>query len=139
MNESQINRIVLLVEDSDDDAFFFERSFLTAAVPVRLVRVMHGGEAVEYLEKATAVSPDLSQTHLIFLDLKLPVLSGFEVLKWIKERGISAEVVVLSGSDIDSDMEMARVLGAADYLVKPISTEQLKKCLLKEEVTGSRT
>jgi CheY-like chemotaxis protein len=139
MKEAGNNRTVLLVEDSDDDAFFFERSFNSCAVPARLLRVAHGGEAVDYLQKASGVSADLSQTHLVFLDLKMPVLNGFEVLKWIKERGISIEVVVLSGSDIDSDMEMARLLGASDYLVKPISTEELKKRLVREAITNSST
>ncbi len=134
MNGTTINRTVLLVEDSDDDAFFFERSLLNSAVPVELIRVAHGGEAVDYLQKASQHSRDLSQSYLVFLDLKLPVLNGFEVLKWIREHNLSVEVVVLSGSDIESDMERARTLGASDFLVKPISAEDLKKRLTSEEV-----
>ena len=135
MNAVPENRIVLLVEDSDDDAFFFERAFASVQVSSSLIRVANGGEAVEFLQRATGTSLDLSQTHCVFLDLKLPVLSGFEVLKWIKEHGINVEVNVLSGSDLDSDMEMARALGAAEYLVKPVSTQEIRKRLLCETVT----
>jgi CheY-like chemotaxis protein len=133
MNVQPQERIILLVEDCDDDAFFFERAFAHAG-PGHLVRASNGGEAVEFLRIASADSLDLSQTHFVFLDLKLPVLSGFEVLKWIRERGIAVEVVVLSGSDIESDMERARALGASDYLVKPISAQELRERLVRKEM-----
>ena len=135
MKASLPNRTVLLVEDSDDDAFFFEHAFAQAATDGQLIRVLHGGEAVDYLQKASVPSRDLSQTHIVFLDLKMPVLNGFEVLKWIREHGISVEVLVLSGSDIDADMEMARALGASEYLVKPIFAQELRKRLVREELT----
>lgn len=128
------NRTVLLVEDSDDDAFFFERAFVAAAVPAPLTRVENGGAAVEYLEQVTRTSRDLSRTHVVFLDLKMPVLSGFDVLKWIREHGVTVEVLVLSGSDLDKDRETALALGAAGYLVKPISAQELSRRLSLEEV-----
>lgn len=135
MNAPAQSRIVLLVEDSDDDAFFFEHAFAHAAADCRLIRASNGGEAVDYLQTACEHSRDLSQTHIVFLDLKMPGLNGFEVLKWISERGICVEVLVLSGSDMELDMQTARALGAADYLVKPISVPELKKRLAREVVT----
>ena len=126
---------MLLVEDSDDDAFFFERAFEMAQIPGRLIRAINGGEAVEFLQNASEESLDLAPTHFVFLDLKLPVLNGFEILKWIRARGISIEVVVLSGSDMEADIEQARALGASDYLVKPISPEEMRKRLLRESVS----
>jgi DNA-binding response OmpR family regulator len=128
------NRTVLLVEDSDDDAFFFERAVVAAAVPAQLTRVENGGAAVDYLEQVTRTSRDLSRTHVVFLDLKMPVLSGFDVLKWIREHGVTVEVLVLSGSDLDKDRETALALGAAGYLVKPISAQELSRRLSLEEV-----
>ncbi len=136
MNALKANRTVLLVEDSDDDAFFFERSFKNATVEVQLIRVANGSEAIDFLQTVSQESRDLSQSHLVFLDLKLPVLSGFEVLKWIKEQSISVEVVILSGSDIQSDIDFALALGAADFLVKPISAQELKKRLAREPVAS---
>lgn len=127
MNPANRSRIVLLVEDSDDDAFFFERAFEQAGVAAKLVRLGDGQSAVHYLERASANSPDLSRTHLMFLDLKLPVLNGFEVLQWLRDRNIQLEVMVLSGSDIETDVSLARRLGASDYLVKPITPMELKQ------------
>jgi CheY-like chemotaxis protein len=130
MDAPMHSQIVLLVEDSDDDAFFFERALAVAAVPVQLIRVADGGAAVEYLERMTRGSKDLSRTHVLFLDLKLPVLSGFEVMRWIRERNLLLEVIVLSGSDLDSDIEAARDLGASEFLVKPIMAVQLQDRLM---------
>jgi CheY-like chemotaxis protein len=136
MNGTEPNRVVLLVEDLDDDAFFFERAFSVAELPHRLVRVTDGGEAVEYLQRACETTRDLTQTHVIFLDLKLPILSGFDVLKWIRDQGIAVEVIVLSGSDIESDQETARLLGAADYLVKPVDAPELRRRLGRRQVAS---
>jgi len=138
MSAPKNNRTLLLAEDSDDDAFFFERSFANSGVLACLIRVTNGGEAIDYLQKASQDSADLSRTHVVFLDLKMPVLNGFEVLKWIKERGIAIEVIVLSGSDIESDIETARLLGASDYLVKPISAQELKRRMDREEVADRK-
>lgn len=125
MEAAAINRTVLLVEDSDDDAFFFERAFKAADLPAKLLRASDGRSAVDLLERFSAHGSDLSD-WLLFLDLKLPTMSGFDVLEWIKNRGLVLEVIVLSGSDLDSDIRLARELGAADYLVKPIAAEQLR-------------
>ena len=129
VNNASDNPIVLLVEDSDDDAFFFERSFAMANVSAELVRVADGGAAVKYLEHAATRPRNFAERCVIFLDLKLPVLGGFEVLQWIRERGLAFEVIVLSGSDLESDITLARQLGASDYLAKPISAEAIRKRL----------
>ena len=66
---------------------------------------------------------------LVFLDLKMPVLSGFDVLRWIHdwEAASLLRVIVLSGSDHIGDKNRAMELGAQDYLVKPIGPAELKK------------
>ena len=122
---------VLLVEDSDDDAFFFERAFEAADTSAKLIRLSDGGAAVDFLERGLSQTPDFAARHLMFLDLKLPVLSGFDVLQWIAKRNVPLEVVVLSGSDLEGDTNQARELGATEYFVKPISSEQIRKRVLQ--------
>ena len=128
----------MLVEDSDDDAFFFERAFALADVAGELLRLPDGGAAVAYLERALLQPASSGPRHVLFLDLKLPVLSGFDVLHWIRERSLALEVIVLSGSDLESDVAMARQLGASDYLVKPISPEEIRKRLALSVRTNER-
>ena len=68
---------------------------------------------------------------LVFLDLKMPVTSGFEVLQWLKGAGINPPlyVIVLSGSNDHADRLRAKTLGASDYMVKPICPDVLKSRL----------
>jgi CheY-like chemotaxis protein len=129
MRMPQQSRTVLHAEDSDDDAFFFERALAVANIAADLVRLTNGSAAIEYLERASSESKDLSGTHVLFLDLKMPGLTGFEVLQWIRDRNLALEVFVLSGSDLDGDVEAALALGAAAYFVKPISPAELTRRL----------
>jgi DNA-binding response OmpR family regulator len=119
---------ILLVEDSEDDAFFFDLALRKIEWPSERVHVIDGGQAVDYLETSAKSEkpPDI-----VFLDLKLPVLTGFEVLEWIGGQHFQPplHVVILSGSDHHADIVRARELGATDYLVKPVSNEELKKRL----------
>jgi CheY-like chemotaxis protein len=121
MSEGTQQPNVLLVEDSEDDAFFFRRAMKRVGIPCEFIHVWDGGAATAYLKDHQG------QPHLVFLDLKIPVLNGFEVLKWIRDEGIKGplEIVILSGSDDPRDIAAARELGVSDYFVKPVSIQQL--------------
>ena len=125
---------ILLVEDSDDDAFFFRYELNRACIDCHLTHLADGRACLAYLQAAlTAVPEGPSWPHAIFLDLKLPEFTGFEILRWIAEHRPDAlsSVYVLSGSEQQSDMSRALALGAAEYLVKPISSLQLRERLLR--------
>lgn len=113
---------VLHVEDDPDDAFFLARAFSRTHPVCSVQRVAKGEEALEYLE---GIGPYADrQAHpfpdLVVLDLKLPGLSGFEVLEWVRgQEGLKGlPIVVLSGSWLDEDRQKAETLGASGYLVK---------------------
>ncbi len=112
---------ILLVEDSEDDAYFFSRSLKKTGIACDFVHVWDGGEATSYLQE------NHDHPYLVFVDLKIPMLSGFEVLKWIQSQSFKGclEIVVLSGSDDPRDIATAREFGVANYLVKPVSVEDL--------------
>ena len=117
--------LVLLVEDSEDDAFFFRWTLEKCGFPCDVIHAVDGAAAIEQLEASRAGNriPDF-----VFLDLKIPTFSGFEVLTWIKERNFDPplDVAVLSGSEHASDIQRAHSLGASAYYVKPLSVEQLR-------------
>jgi two-component system response regulator len=117
---------VLLVEDSEDDVFFFERALGRTSVSTQLTALTNGAAAMDYLADAAERKP-----HVVFLDLKLPQVSGFEVLRWLRTREFDPplRVVVLSGSDQDRDLIEVRELGAYDYIVKPIGVDRLRQVL----------
>lgn len=121
---------LLLVEDSEDDAFFFRYALEKSGLDCPLQHLTNGAEAVDFLR-----SLSLSDPHAIppvmFLDLKMPVLNGFEVLAWLQTQPFvnRIRVIVLTGSDVQSDKVHAFQLGALAYLVKPISVPDLKRFL----------
>lgn len=124
-NDEKLPR-VLLAEDSDDDAFFFERSIKKSGARCSFVRARNGKIAIEMLQSGAECGQPV---EVLFLDLKMPVMSGFEVLEWLRSANLTKNprVLVLSGSNDHTDRLRAVSLGAADYIVKPISASDLRQ------------
>lgn len=125
------DKIILLVEDAEDDIFIFRRALEQANVAYRLMVVRNGQEAMDYLSHAGKFSDQEKYPlpALIFLDLKLPYVDGFDVLAWIRQQRElkSTVVVVLSGSDEVKDHQKAYTLGARSYLVKPPEASDIRR------------
>lgn len=107
----------LLVEDNDDDLFFFRRLIAKAGVALGLSVATDGHQAIEQLKRSLTNG---GVPRLLFLDLKLPLRGGFEVLQWVRTQPALAglAVVVLSSSAEPRDVNQAYALGAQAYLVK---------------------
>lgn len=93
-------------------------------------RAANGAEAVDFLQN-TSEKDSKALPCVMFLDLKMPVLNGFEVLDWLRHQTFARQmrVIVLSGSEHQQDKDRAAELGAADYLVKPVRTGDLDRFL----------
>ena len=114
-------RSVLLVEDNDDHAELVRRALSLSGQPHNLVRLEDGEQALSFLLGAEGLPPNRSECALILLDLRLPRVSGIEVLQTLRERDMSVgPVVVLSTSEADDDITAAYENGAHAYVVKPI-------------------
>jgi CheY-like chemotaxis protein len=120
---------ILLVEDNEDDVFLMKHALAGAGVTNPVFVVETGQQAVDYLSGAGRYQ---DRSHypmpvIVFLDLKLPLMSGHEVLAWIRsQRQLeSLLVVVLTSSNEPSDVRRSYSLGANSYLVKPLSAQQL--------------
>jgi DNA-binding NtrC family response regulator len=109
------NPKVLIVDDEEQ----FCRSLLKILTARKIVAtsVNRGDSALEELSR--------NPYDVVLLDVKMPGISGIEVLKLMKERGIKAEVIVLSGhASLETAVEIVKY-GAYDYLLKPCDTEEL--------------
>jgi len=120
---------ILLVEDNDDDVFFFQHAWTSAGVPNPLRVVRDGQQAVSYLEGSGefADRQKFPLPTLILLDLKLPFRNGHEVLSWIRAHPLVRKclVVFLTSSRENTDVRKAYELGTNGYLAKPASAAQL--------------
>jgi len=121
---------LLLVEDSDDDAYFFERTLQKSGIRCGIHRVADGAEAIQFLQMVSR-SESGTLPVIMFLDLKMPIVNGFEVLDWLQNQSFATQirVIVLSGSEHQSDKDRAAQSGAKDYLVKPIRVSDLNRFL----------
>ena len=114
---------VLLVEDDPNDILLMERAVRKAGLSHAMKTARDGEQAVDYLsgEAAFADRGLHPLPALILLDLKLPKLSGFEVLKWLRGQPELRRipVIVLTSSKEKHDIAHAYELGANAYLIKP--------------------
>ena len=120
---------VLHVEDDPNDALLFQHACRKAGVAFELKAVTDGDEAIAYLRGLDAFSDRTTHPmpRLILLDLKMPRVSGFDVLTWIRHEQIFTRlpVVILTSSNHDTDIKRAYDLGANSYLVKPVGFDAL--------------
>jgi CheY-like chemotaxis protein len=120
---------VLVAEDDPTDAFFLERTFSKMGVPVVLHFVRDGQEVVDYLRGELSFAD--RRVHplpdLLLLDLKMPRLDGFDVLKWLRQQPVLKRlpVVIFTSSGQADDINRAYDLGANSYLVKPHAMDDL--------------
>jgi len=128
---TKTNRALLLIEDNQDDVFLMKRALKAVRVMNPLYVVEHGQEAVDYLGGAGKFSDreNYPLPAVVFLDLKLPFISGHDVLAWIRRQKQleSMVVVVLTSSNEASDLSRCYSLGANSYVVKPPTPEQLEE------------
>jgi len=120
---------VLHVDDDPNDTALLEAARRKAEIQFRLENVSDGDQAMAYLNGSTPFGNRVRHPWptLILLDLKMPRATGFEILRWIRNRPDCKElpVVVLSGSELQEDIRQAYSIGANSYLVKPLGFEAL--------------
>jgi CheY-like chemotaxis protein len=116
------NRI-LYVEDNPDDAMLFVMAFRKAGLKTVLELASDGEQAIAALQQ----NHSISAPSCVLLDVKLPTISGLEVLAWIRRQPALKRmpVIMLTSSLLQSDIAQAYDLGANSYLVKPSALDAL--------------
>ena len=126
-------KIILLVEDNPDDITLTVRALKKNSILNEVVVAKDGVEALDYLfgtgiyaGRDTSVMPVVT-----LLDLKLPKIDGFEVLKRVRsnERTKLIPIVILTSSKEDDDIINGYSLGANSYIRKPVDFEQFTEAI----------
>ena len=124
---------IILVEDSASDTEFTIRALRKNNILNKVIHLQNGEEFLEYIfgtgqyaGRNTAELPGI-----IILDLKMPKISGLEVLKKIKsdERTRIIPVILLTSSKEDNDIIEGYHLGVNSYIVKPVDFVSFEKAI----------
>jgi CheY-like chemotaxis protein len=119
---------ILVVDDDPNDTYFLRRTLKAAGIANPVIGCGDGQDAANFLESAKFGG---QRPCLVFLDVKMPRMDGFEFLAWIRGHVEFADlkIVMLSGSDRAEDRARALALGAHDYLVKFPPPESLQQMI----------
>lgn len=122
---------ILMAEDNPDDVLITKRAWKKGLIRNRLYIVNNGVEALKFLYKQGEYV-DTPAPSLLLLDLNMPIVDGFEVLKTIKQdhRLKRMPVIVLTTSNREKDIELAYDLGCNSYIVKPVNYDNFLKAII---------
>ena len=120
-----MRKTILVAEDDPNDQFFIQRELKRLAFPVQLRFVNDGEQAIAYLSALDKPDCQFPKPDVMFLDLKMPRLNGFELLEWMRKNAFSERIltVVVSSSSLQEDIDKAYDLGANAYLIKPVNLQ----------------
>jgi len=128
---------ILLVEDNPADQRLTQRALKRGSLDVKLIIVNDGQEAMDYL---LGNEPFSNRTihqipDLILLDINMPRMDGFQVLKEIREHETlrTVPVIMLTTSSHERDVIESYQLGVNAYINKPVQIEEFIKAILRVE------
>jgi two-component system, response regulator len=128
-----MKRMVLLVEDNEDDELLTIDALKTAGIASEVAVARDGAEALDFVFGSGDYSMRraASLPSVVILDLRLPKIPGLEVLRRIRanDRTRRLPVVVLTSSDEEADLKASYANGANSYVRKPVHHEEFRKAV----------
>lgn len=125
--DQQMEKKIILIAEDDDTSFALFQVYLSKE-KFRLLRTTNGEQTIEIFRK----NPD---TALILMDLKMPLMDGYEATRQIKKLNPAVPIIAQTAYALAGDNKKALDAGCDDYLAKPIKKMELLEkinALLKE-------
>ena len=129
---------IIVIDDEETDIFFFESAMHELDLKFSLKVFDDAEKAFKYLnDYKTAIISDQKDSveaiDLIFVDINMPKINGFELLKHLKADTVLCvlPIIILSGSDNPHDVEKSYSLGANGYITKPVRVQDYADSLHK--------
>ena len=116
-------QLIVIADDDRDDTLFLLSALLSLPRELTIIAVPNGAELIKILE---VVSP-----QIIFLDINMPKINGFEALRHIRssEKPDQPTVIICSTAGSDMEMSIARELGTDLFITKPTNFKVLKRMI----------
>ena len=132
---SNLNTVdILLVEDDLGHARLIEKNLRRAGLKNKIITAHDGQQALDYLFSIGEFTDSPRHSPLlILLDLNLPVLDGYEVLKRLKgdERTKRLPIIILTTTDDNREVSKCYELGCSIYITKPVDYGQFSEAIRK--------
>lgn len=131
-------RPIIVIDDEPDDLFFVRRLIDKGGVPNPVVTFLDSEDVMTFLGAILVILrkvPEFSPC-VLFTDLKMPKIDGFELLKWVRQQREFDQltVVMMSSSDDPKDVELAKEYGADRYLLKYPGPDALAELIAEASV-----
>jgi CheY-like chemotaxis protein len=121
-SQNKSKAAILIAEDDEYNFLFLEE--LLKRMELHIIHAKNGKEAVELCKENAKIG-------LVLMDIKMPVLNGFEAAKQIKEFRPGLPIIAQSAYALEDDLERFSGIAFDDYITKPINDEELKQKILK--------
>jgi CheY-like chemotaxis protein len=129
--DGQLKKVIvkslLLVEDVESNALLIKESLRNLGI--RIHHVNNGLDAIKFIE----MNPE---TNLVLMDLKLPIMNGYEATRIIKKMNPSIKVIAQTAYAMVGDREKAIEAGCDDYIMKPIKIQSLQQLISRHISTN---
>jgi len=125
---------ILLVEDDPGHARLIEKNLRRSNVANGIIKASHGQQAIDYLfSEGQYAGSKRASPLLVLLDLNMPVLDGYQVLKRMKadERTRRIPVIILTTTDDTREVSRCYDLGCSVYVTKPVDYDQFTEAIRK--------
>lgn len=124
------DQYILVVDDDREDHLILQEYFNDISIVDQVQYEVDGRQALDYLQHAAGEG---SLPKLIVLDLNMPIVSGLEVLAALKNHDNlqTIPVIIYTTSKNEKERSACMDLGAVDYIVKPVTTQESKRAVAK--------
>lgn len=116
--------VILVAEDEDGHFALIQRNLFRAGLDNKIIRFLDGQQILDFFQKDTF---DYFNKYILLLDLRMPKVSGFEVLTFLKSHPQlkTIPIIVLTTANTPQDIQRCHELGCALYVVKPVEYDSL--------------
>jgi signal transduction histidine kinase/ActR/RegA family two-component response regulator len=126
--EYKLNGLTILIAEDDDPSYFYLTQVLKET-GAELIRAINGKDAIEVIQKNKKIS-------LVLMDIKMPVIDGYEATVQIKRIRPELPIIAQTAFALYDEREKALVAGCSDYISKPYKKELLLEIIAKHQSSG---